>query len=147
MATLADQRRAIAEGMRASRQATGEAERRATGEAMVRRRTGRDDVDDINAVVRQPRQRTALPAVAPRGSVPTQVGRGEYQAAGGGGGGVASPLTVQTINYAAAPQLVETIDGSGLFRVRTITSMVMVDAEGREIVVQGFGTAVSVEGA
>lgn len=114
-----------------------------------RRRTGRAQVDDINALVTPPRQRKPLPRLAPRGSVPAQVGRGEYQAAGGGGGGggVASPMTVQTINYAAEPQLVETIDGSGLFRVRTITSMVMVDAEGREIVVQGFGTAVSVEGA
>ncbi|UZZ12454.1 hypothetical protein NDO41_08250 [Ectopseudomonas mendocina] len=149
MATLAEQRADIARRMRESRQGTSEAARHAGGQAMIERRTGRAEVDDINALVTQPRQRKPLPDLAPRGSVAPQVGRGEYQAAGGGGGGggVASPLTVQTINYAADPQLVETIDGSGLFRVRTIASMVMVDAEGREIVVQGFGSAVSVEGA
>jgi hypothetical protein len=148
MATLAEQRAQIAEGMRRSRQGMSEASRRAAGQAMIERRTGRAEVDDINALVNQPRQRQQLRSVEPRGSVPPQRGRGNYTAPpASGGGGIASPLTVQTINYAAEPQLVETIDGSGLFRVRTITSMVMLDAEGREIVVQGFGTAVSVEGA
>ena len=151
MATLADQRRAIGERNEKARRDLGEANakaRRALGDEMIKRRTGKTEVEEVNALVKQPRQRRSLPAVEPRGSVAPQRGRGNYTApAGGSGGGVASPLTVQTINYAAEPQLVETIDGSGLFRVRTITSMVMVDAEGREIVVQGFGTAVSVEGA
>src|SRR5690606_20154866 len=104
MATLADQRRAIAAGMRASRQGTSAAERRAGGAAMVARRTGRDDVDDINAVVRQPRQRAALPAVAPRGGVPAQVGTGNYSPPPApGGGGIASPLTAIGRTFAADP--------------------------------------------
>ena len=94
MATLAEQRAQIAEGMRRSHQGTSEASRRATEQAMIERRTGRAEVDDINALVNQPRQRRSLPAVEPRGSVAPQRGRGNYAApAGGSGGGIASPLT------------------------------------------------------
>ncbi|MGE8501692.1 MAG: hypothetical protein ACN6P1_05580 [Pseudomonas sp.] len=97
MATLAQQRAAIAAGMRSSRQGTSEASRRATGEAMVSRRTGRDEVDDLNAVITQPRQRTTLRSVEPRGGVPAQVGRGNYTAPPAAtGGGIASPLTEKT---------------------------------------------------
>lgn len=136
MATLADQRRAIAAGMRASRQGTSEAERRAGGAAMVARRTGRDDVDDINAVVRQPRQRAALPAVAPRGGVPAQVGTGTYSPPpAAGGGGIASPLTATARTFAADPVYVETVDGSGLFRVRALDTLTLQDAEGREVLI------------
>lgn len=133
MATLADQRRAIAEGMRASRQATGEAERRATGEAMVRRRTGRDDVDDINAVVRQPRQRTALPAVAPRGGVPAQVGTGNYTAPPATSAGLASPVTEPSF---AAREYWPTglVSSDGLFFLPAPKKIVMQDANGAEAV-------------
>ena len=138
MATLADQRRAIAEGMRASRQATGEAERRATGEAMVRRRTGRDDIDDINAVVRQPRQRTALPAVAPRGGVPAQVGTGNYAAPPAStGGGIASPLVEQpgTREYYDSV-LRPSTDGAVFFTVRATKKITMTDASGAAVVME-----------
>lgn len=133
MATLADQRRAIAEGMRASRRATGEAERRATGEAMVRRRTGRDDVDDINAVVRQPRQRTALPTVAPRGGVPAQAGTGNYTAPPATGAGLASPVTEPSF---AAREYWPTglVSSDGLFFLPAPKTIVMQDANGAEAV-------------
>lgn len=143
MATLADQRRAIAEGMRASRQATGEAERRATGEAMVRRRTGRDDVDDINAVVRQPRQRTALPAAAPRGGVPAQVGTGNYTVPPATGGGIASPLTevVTAEGGRTVPDreywpnmIMSSSDGLRVWEVRPIKTWRFVDANGDSVV-------------
>lgn len=133
MATLADQRRAIAEGMRASRQATGEAERRATGEAMVRRRTGRDDVDDINAVVRQPRQRTALPAVAPRGSVPAQTGTGTYTAPPATGAGLASPVTEPSFS-AREYWPTGLVSSDGLFFLPAPKKIVMQDANGAEAV-------------
>lgn len=136
MATLADQRRAIAEGMRASRQATGEAERRATGEAMVRRRTGRDDVDDINAVVRQPRQRTALPAVAPRGSVPAQTGTGNYQPpAAGAGGGIAGPLVEVpgSREYFANKTQFYTSEFLFVVEIQPLRRMTMMDANGAEV--------------
>ena len=130
MATLADQRRAIAEGMRASRQATGEAERRATGEAMVRRRTGRDDVDDINAVVRQPRQRTALPTVAPRGSVPAQVGTGNYTAPPATGGGLAWPLTEDDAATRVfwSSQVISSADGLVAIQIKPLRTMMLRDA-------------------
>ena len=133
MATLADQRRAIAEGMRASRQATGEAERRATGEAMVRRRTGRDDVDDINAVVRQPRQRTALPAVAPRGGVPAQVGTGNYTAPPATGAGLASPVTEPSFS-AREYWPTGLVSSDGLFFLPAPKKIVMQDANGAEAI-------------
>ena len=145
MATLADQRRAIAEGMRQARQATGAAERRATGDAMIRRRTGRDEVADINALVDQPRIRNNLRTLEPRGGLPAQRGRGTYTApASSSGGGVDSPLTVQSIIYADEPALVETFDGSGLFRVRAAASITMTDNAGREIVINGFNSVSSV---
>ena len=136
MATLAEQRAQIAEGMRRSRQGTSEASRRATGQAMIERRTGRAEVDDINALVNQPRQRRTLPAVEPRGSVAPQRGRGNYTApAGGTGGGIASPLTAIARTFAADPVYVETVDGSGLFRVRALDTLTLQDAEGREVLI------------
>lgn len=139
MTTLADQRRAIAEQMRASRQGTSEASRRATGQAMVARRTGRNEVDDLNAVVTPPRQRRSLPAVEPRGSVPAQRGRGNYTApAAGTGGGIASPLTAISRTFADDPVYVETIDGSGMFMVRALNTLTLEDAEGREVVITGL---------
>lgn len=136
MATLAEQRAQIAEGMRRSRQGTSEASRRGTGQAMIERRTGRAEVDDINALVNQPRQRRTLPAVEPRGSVAPQRGRGNYTApAGGTGGGIASPLTAIARTFAADPVYVETVDGSGLFRVRALDTLTLQDAEGREVLI------------
>lgn len=90
----------------------------------------------------------SLEAVEPRGALPARRGVGEPRKAEAvGGGGIASPLTVQNITYSSTPQLVETIDGSGLFRVRTIASLTLLDADGREVEIGGFGNAVSVEGA
>ncbi|WP_143486041.1 hypothetical protein [Pseudomonas sp. PA15(2017)] len=55
-----------------------------------------------------------------------------------GGGGVASPLTVQQIVYAEEPSYIATFDASGYFGMKMITRMIMVDAEGRQIIVEGF---------
>ena len=133
MATLAQQRANIAAGMRASRQGTSEASRRATGEAMVSRRTGRDEVDDLNAVISQPRQRTTLRSVEPRGSVPAQVGRGSYTAPSAAGAGLASPVNEPSF---AAREFWPTglVSSDGLFFLPAPKKIVMQDANGAEAV-------------
>ncbi|CAM4003910.1 hypothetical protein [Ectopseudomonas alcaliphila] len=133
MTTLAEQRADIARRMRESRQGTSEVARRAGGQAMIERRTGRAEVDDINALVTQPRQRKPLPDLAPRGSVAPQVGRGEYQAAGGGGGGgVASPFTETpgTRTYHENTVIIQSTDGSTFMAVRMPAVVTMTDANG-----------------
>jgi len=133
MATLAQQRAAIAAGMRSSRQGTSEASRRATGEAMVSRRTGRDEVDDLNAVITQPRQRTTLRTVEPRGSVPAQVGRGNYTAPPAAGAGLASPVTEPS--FAVREFWANGLASSdGLFFLPAPKKIVMQDANGAEAV-------------
>ena len=139
MAALADQRRAIGERNEKARRDLGEANakaRRALGDEMIKRRTGKTEVEEVNALVKQPRQRRSLPAVEPRGSVAPQRGRGNYTApAGGTGGGIASPLTATARTFAADPVYVETVDGSGLFRVRALDTLTLQDAEGREVLI------------
>jgi len=137
MATLAEQRAQIAEGMRRSRQGTSEASRRATGQAMIERRTGRAEVDDINALVNPPRQRRSLPAVEPRGSVPAQVGTGNYAAPPAStGGGIASPLVEPDAgNREYYPTvLLPTTDGLAWARLRSVRRYVMEDANGDEVI-------------
>lgn len=144
MATLAEQRAQIAEGMRRSRQGTSEASRRAAGQAMIERRTGRAEVDDINALVNQPRQRRSLPAVEPRGGVAPQRGRGNYAApAGGTGGGIASPLTevVTAEGGRTVPDreywpnmIMSSSDGLRVWEVRPIKTWRFVDANGDSVV-------------
>lgn len=135
------ERRAIQPRNTAERRASDNAAaRRAGGQAMVERRTGKSQADDINALVTPPRQQRSLRTVEPRGGIPPQRGSGAYVAppASSGGGGVASPLTVQQIVYAEEPSYVATFDASGYFAVKKIARMVMVDAEGRQIIVEGF---------
>ena len=139
MATLEEQRRAIDDNMRNRRAATGAAERRAIGDAMVARRTGRSVQADVNALVNRPRQRQALPSVEPRGGIPARVGVGSYggNPQGGGGGGIASPLTEvpNSREYLTDTTWVETIDGSGLFRVRVAKKVTLTDADGETVII------------
>lgn len=135
MATLAQQRAAIAAGMRASRQGTSEASRRATGEAMVSRRTGRDEVEDLNAVITQPRQRRTLRSVEPRGSVPAQVGRGNYTAPPATGGGLAWPLTEDDPGlreFYTSSRIVSSADGLVAIRLRNMKSITLRDDNDEE---------------
>ena len=106
-------------------------------------------VADLRALTEPGSQsRQPLKALPPRGPQAAKRGRGDYVEGrtGSGGGGIASPLTVQSVTYADQPQLVETIDGSGLFRVKTISSIQMVDADGNPVVISGFGTVASTGG-
>ena len=125
----------------AARRAIGtnnEAARRQIGSDMIERRTGRSQVDDINALVNQPRQRRSLPAVEPRGGVPAQVGTGNYTAPPAStGGGIASPLVEQpgTREYYDSV-LRPSTDGAVFFTVRATKKITMTDANGAEVVME-----------
>lgn len=136
MASLQEQRRAIAEGMRRSRAATGEAQRNATGNSIIEQRTGRAVADDINRLTKPPAQRRTLRPIEPVGSLPASRGRGVYkpQAAAGGTAGIAGPLQETERTYAATPEYIESIDGRGYWRVRRVETITMVDANGNEVV-------------
>jgi len=135
MASLQEQRRAIAEGMARSRAATGEAQRKAAGDAMIEQRTGRSVVKDINRLTRPRPQRKPLPSIEPVGAVPASRGRGDYKAPlpSSSTGGIAGPLEEVSRTYATDPEYIETIDGSGYFKVRRVASITMVDANGNEV--------------
>lgn len=130
MSTLQQQRQAIAAGMAASRAPTGQPQRQAGGQAMVERRTGRAQVDDINALVNPPRQRRSLPAVEPRGSVPAQVGTGTYTAPSATGGGLAWPLTEDDAATRVfwSSQVISSADGLVAIQIKPLRMMMLRDA-------------------
>ena len=136
--TNEQRRRAIGKDNAAERRASDRAaERRQIGQSMIERRTGKSQVEQINAVVAPPRTRTSLPPIAPRGGQAGQVGTGTYSAPPStGGGGIASPLTETpgTRVYSEEPVLVETFDGSGLFRVRAPQQMTFTDADNAPVI-------------
>jgi hypothetical protein len=138
MASLQEQRRAIAEGMARSRAATGEAQRNAAGTAMVEQRTGRSVVQDINRLTRPRPQRKPLPSIEPVGAVPASRGRGDYRAPPpSAAGGIASPLT-ETANsreYYTAVNRPST-DGLVFFSVRAVQRVHMTDANDAEVVLE-----------
>lgn len=140
MPTLEQQRRSIGAGITAARKATGEDERKAIGQAMIARRRGEQQVDDINAVVQQPRQRRQLSTIEPRGALGTQKGVGNYvpPRSAPGGGGVASPLTEADYNAREywAEQTLTSSDGLLSFRVKAIKKLVQTDANSLEVVQQ-----------
>ncbi|KAB0549817.1 hypothetical protein F7R01_00920 [Pseudomonas argentinensis] len=143
MPTNEEIRRGIGKNNEAARRNIGkgnEAARRQIGRDMIELRTGKQQVQDINALVTQPRQQRSLPRHEPRGGLSGGVGVGTYTPppASTGGGGIASPLTVQQIIYSEEPSYVATFDASGYFAVKKIARIVMVDAEGRQIIVEGF---------
>lgn len=135
---LSDERRAIADGITASRQGDGGAARRASGAANAASRRGESVVEDVNRIITPTRKARTLRTVDPVGAVPARTSPGTPQAyapAQQGGGGIASPLTLLSISYADEPDYVETIDGSGLFRVYKISTITLEDADGQEVVV------------
>ncbi|MCQ2048825.1 Uncharacterised protein [Stutzerimonas stutzeri] len=138
MASLQEQRRAIAEGMARSRAATGEAQRNAAGNSMVEQRTGRSVVQDINRLTRPRPQRKPLPSIEPVGAVPASRGRGDYKAPPpSAAGGIASPLTetASSRDYYAAVNRPST-DGLVFFSVRAVQRVHMTDANDAEVVLE-----------
>lgn len=146
MPTLAEQRAAIRAGITANMDSgkSAAAARRAIGENMVKSRTGRDEVEDLNAVIKQRRQRSALPALEARGGIPAQTGTGNYAAPPATGGGIASPLvepTASTREY-YDPVLLPTTDGLAWVRWRSVKKFVMEDANEDEVILE-FANGVS----
>ncbi|MBU2049812.1 hypothetical protein [Stutzerimonas kunmingensis] len=138
MASLQEQRRAIAEGMARSRAATGEAQRNAAGNAMIEQRTGRSVAQDINRLTRPRPQRKPLPSIDPVGAVPTSRGRGDYKAPPpSAAGGIASPLTetASSREYYTAVNRPST-DGLVFFSVRAVQRVHMTDANDAEVVLE-----------
>ncbi|WP_278445253.1 hypothetical protein [Stutzerimonas kunmingensis] len=138
MASLQEQRRAIAEGMARSRAATGEAQRNAAGDAMIEQRTGRSVVKDINRLTRPQPRRKPLPSIEPVGAVPASRGRGDYKAPPpSAAGGIASPLTetASSREYYTAVNRPST-DGLVFFSVRAVQRVHMTDANDAEVVLE-----------
>ncbi|AFM32640.1 MULTISPECIES: hypothetical protein [Stutzerimonas stutzeri subgroup] len=132
MATLEEQRRAIAAGMASSRAATGQAERKATGQSLIERRTGKAVVEDINRLTGPRPQRKTLTPIAPVGALPPTRGRGVYKAPAtgtGGGVGLRSPISEVSRSY-HPPHLVESSDGLVVFTLRRTNELLMRDADG-----------------
>ena len=100
MATLAQQRAAIRQGITDARRATGEAERDAIGQRLIAERRGTEVVEDFNRLQQPASSRRTLRTVPPVGPLGSQVGRGIYTppptTTPGTGGGIASPLTEVT---------------------------------------------------
>jgi len=145
VATLQQQRQAIAAGMAASRAPTGQAQRQAAGQAMESnrrgiadanylQRTGQQVANDINRLTAPRPPRKTLRPVEPVGALPPSHGRGEYKAPPATGAGIAGPLQETSRTYAAEPEFIESIDGRGYWRVRRVESITMVDANGNEVV-------------
>lgn len=140
MATNEQLRRAIQDANTAERRASdGAAARRAGGQAMVERRTGKSQADDINALVNVPRTRKTLRTVEPRGALPGQIGSGTYTPPPANtGGGIASPLVESTAaNREYFPAvLIPTTDGLAWARMRSVKKLVMADANDAEVVME-----------
>lgn len=134
MATLQEQRQAIAAGMSASRAATGQASRNAAGQAMIEQRTGKAVAADINRLTRPQRSRKTLSPVPPVGALPASRGRGVYKPpAATGTGGIASPLTEP--DYSAREWWPNGhLSSDGLFVLPAAKRVVMTDANGAEVI-------------
>jgi len=135
------ERRAIQAANTAQRKASDNgAARRASGQAMIARRTGQSQADDINAIVNVPRPRKTLRTVEPRGPLLGQTGTGTYTPppAGSPGGGIASPLIeVSAAQREYFPEaLIPTTDGLAWAKMRSVKKLVMADANNAEVVME-----------
>ncbi len=133
------ERRAIQPRNTAERVAAdGAAARRTGGQAMIERRTGKQQQNDINALITPPQQRAGLRRQEARGALPGQTGTGNYSPppTSSGGTGVASPVkeTAGSRLYHEAPVVISSTDGSLFMSVLMPARFTMLDAEGREIV-------------
>lgn len=132
MATNEEKRRAIGQANQDARRGLGQANqdaRRKLGRDMIERRTGRAQVDDINALLNPPRERRTLKQLEPRGGVTGQVGTGNYRAPSTGGAGLASP--VNEPSFAAREYWANgLLSSDGLFVIPAVKKIVMQDANG-----------------
>jgi hypothetical protein len=132
MATLAQQRQAIAAGMAASRAPTGEAERKAIGKRIEAERRGESMVEDINRLVTPTKPRRTLRPVPPVGAVPAGQGRADYTPpAANGGAGLESPIT-ETDFTTREFWPTGLVSSDGLFFLPAVKKIVATDANGVE---------------
>lgn len=135
MATLAEQRAAIAAGMQASRTSNAAAERQAIHDNMVARRTGRGVQRDLNSLESSKRKSGELKGVEPRGGRPAtrSAGAARAEPARTTSGGIASPVAES--DYSARewwPAGVPSTDG--LLVLPAAKKIVMTDANGAEVI-------------
>lgn len=137
-----DRRRSLADALVSRRTGSGtqEERRRSLAESMVQRRTGAAAVEDINSVVRVPPPKRSLRQIDVQGDQAPTRGRKDWDPEAAGpihGAGIASPLTEvpSSREYSDDYAYVETIDGSGYFRVRLVTKLTMTDADGAEVII------------
>lgn len=134
---LGDARRASGRAMEQSRRDIGsqiEAERRAIGRQIEAERRGESVVEDINSIVRPPRQPSRLKRLDPVGSIPPQRSSAPYKApAATGNSGIASPVTeVSAATRTYWPGGWPSNDG--LLVLPAIRHVQMQDANGAEVV-------------
>lgn len=140
MPSLEQQRKALNDNM-TGRRGTGaqmEAERQALGQAMVARRTGASQLQDIHGLARPATQQRTLRRIEPRGSLAAQKGRGTWSAPAlvpNAGTGIASPLIEQ--DYEARTywdeRTVVSVDGLLSFRIKPIKEFTQLDANDFEV--------------
>lgn len=135
--SLADERRAIAQGMAARRAATGADERRAIGQRLVNERRGIKE--DLNALEKSPRKNAQLPQLERRGTRGPAVGVGSWNPnrVPAASGGIASPLIEQpSTRELYDEETLVSIDGLIAFRVRRVKKLHMLDSNGAEVVME-----------
>jgi hypothetical protein len=136
--TNEQRRRASGAANTAERRASdGGSARKAAGDAMVERRTGKSQVEQINAVMAPPKLRKPLNTLAPRGALPAQTSPGidtPNPVAGGAGGGIASPLAEG--NYALREYWPNgQYSNDGLLTIPAIKKIELTDADGNPVTV------------
>lgn len=131
MATLAQQRQAIRDGITASRAATGADERRAISRRLEAERRGIKE--DLNALEKSPRRSAQLPRVERRGGVAPAMGVGHWNPSRlpSGGGGLTSPIE-EVSRTLHPPRVVWSSDGLVAFSLQRTNELVMRDAQGVE---------------
>lgn len=142
---LGDERRAGGRAMEQARRANNEASRRAGDKQMEASRRGETVVEDINSLVRPPRQSTPLRRIEPIGLIPAQRGRGNYKAPAstGTGGGIASPVIEGAAGEGAtlareyhAGITLTSSDGLISLDVEPLKKLTMRDANGEAVVME-----------
>lgn len=132
---LGDSRRQSGRQMEQARRQSGadmESQRRALDAQMTAKRRGESVVEDMQRLESPPQVQRSLPTVSPKGGIPAARGRSYYQTKPKlGGGGIAGPLTEVPNSrvYSADETWVETVDGSGLLRVRVAQKLTLRDAD------------------
>lgn len=141
---LGDERRAGGRAMEQARRANNEASRRAGGRQMEAARRGETVVEDINSLVRPPRQSTPLRRIEPVGPLAPQRGRGDYKApVRSGTAGIASPLVEGSAGNGAtlareyyAGITLTSSDGLISLDVEPLKKLTMRDANGEPVVME-----------